>query len=171
MSVVVKILQNLLAEHVPIRDIRRIAETLAAQAPKSQDPGVLTAAVRVALGRGIVQQLTGTTEEIPVSVLAADLEQILQHTLQSADEGQAGFEPGLAERLQNALAETQAAMETQGHEGILLVAAPIRSWMARFAKHAAPGMHVLSYNEIPDNRKIKVVSTIGNAPAESRQEG
>jgi flagellar biosynthesis protein FlhA len=171
MSVVVKILQNLLAEHVPIRDIRRIAETLAAQAPKSQDPGVLTAAVRVALGRGIVQQLTGTTEEIPVAVLAADLEQILQHTLQSADEGQAGFEPGLAERLQNALAETQAAMETQGHEGILLVAAPIRSWMARFAKHAAPGMHVLSYNEIPDNRKIKVVSTIGNAPAESRQEG
>ncbi len=171
MSAVVKILQNLLAEHVPIRDIRRIAETLAAQAPKSQDPGVLTATVRVALGRGIVQQLTGTTEEIPVVVLDADLEQILQHTLQSSEEGQAGFEPGLAERLQSALAETQVAMETQGFEGILLVAAPIRSWMARFAKHAAPGMHVLSYNEIPDNRKIKVVSTIGNATAESRQEG
>ncbi|MEJ2694130.1 MAG: FHIPEP family type III secretion protein, partial [Candidatus Thiodiazotropha sp.] len=171
MSVVVKILQNLLAEHVPIRDIRRIAETLAAQAPRSQDPGVLTAAVRVALSRGIVQQLTGTTEEIPVAVLDANLEQILQQAMQSSDEGQAGFEPGLAERLQSALAETQAAMEAQGHEGILLVAAPIRPWMSRFAKHAAPGMHVLSYNEIPDNRQIKVVSTIGNATVESRQEG
>jgi flagellar biosynthesis protein FlhA len=171
MSVVVKILQNLLTEHVPIRDIRRIAETLAEQAPRSQDPGVLTAAVRVALSRGIVQQLTGTTEEIPVAVLDPTLEQILQRTMQSSEEGQAGFEPGLAERLQNALAETQAAMEAQGQEGILLVAAPIRPWMARFAKHAAPGMNVLSYNEIPDNRQIKVISTIGNANAESRQQG
>ncbi len=171
MSAVVKILQNLLAEHVPIRDIRRIAETLAAQAPRSQDPGVLTAAVRVALSRGIVQQLTGTTEEIPVAVLDPNLEQILQRTMQSSEEGQAGFEPGLAERLQTALAETQSAMEAQGYEGILLVAAPIRPWMARFAKHAAPGLHVLSYNEVPDNRKIKVVSTIGNTNAESRQEG
>jgi flagellar biosynthesis protein FlhA len=171
MSVVVKILQNLLAEHVPIRDIRRIAETLAAQAARSQDPGVLTAAVRIALSRGIVQQLTGTVEEIPVAVLDANLERILQQTIQSSDEGQAGFEPGLAERLQSALGETQASMEAQGYEGILLVAAPIRAWMARFAKHAAPGMHVLSYNEIPDNRQIKVVSSIGNATAESRQEG
>jgi flagellar biosynthesis protein FlhA len=144
---------------------------LAAQAARSQDPGVLTAAVRIALSRGIVQQLTGTVEEIPVAVLDANLERILQQTIQSSDEGQAGFEPGLAERLQSALGETQASMEAQGYEGILLVAAPIRAWMARFAKHAAPGMHVLSYNEIPDNRQIKVVSSIGNATAESRQEG
>ncbi len=171
MSTLVKILQNLLSEHVPIRDIRRIAETLAEQAPRSQDPGVLTAAVRVALSRGIVQQLTGTTEEIPVAVLDANLEQILQRTMQSSEEGQAGFEPGLAERLQSALGETQTAMEAQGFEGILLVAAPIRPWMARFAKHAAPGLHVLSYNEVPDNRQIKVVSTIGNTTAEMRQEG
>jgi flagellar biosynthesis protein FlhA len=151
--------------------MKRIAETLAAQAPRSQDPGVLTAAVRVALSRGIVQQLTGTTEEIPVAVLDTNLEQILQRTMQSSEEGQAGFEPGLAERLQSALGETQTAMEAQGYESVLLVAAPIRPWMARFAKHAAPGMHVLSYNEVPDNRQIKVVSTIGNATAETRQEG
>ncbi|MCU7906124.1 MAG: flagellar biosynthesis protein FlhA [Candidatus Thiodiazotropha sp. (ex Epidulcina cf. delphinae)] len=162
LSVVTKILQNLLAEHVPIRDFRTIAETLAEQAHRSQDPGVLTAAVRVALSRGIVQQLIGTAEEIPVAVLDPALEQLLQRTLQASDEGQAGFEPGLAERLQNALAETNAAMEAQGQECILLVAAPIRPWMARFAKHAAPSMHILSYNEIPDNRQIKVVSTIGN---------
>lgn len=169
LSVVVRILQNLLAEHVPIRDIRRIAETLAEQAPRSQDPGVLTAGVRVALSRGIVQQLAGTTQEIPVAVLDTGLEQLLQRTMQASSEGQAGFEPGLAERLQGALAETQGAMEARGQEGILLVAAPIRSWMARFARHAAPGLHVLSYNEIPDNRQIKVVSTIGTANAESRE--
>ncbi|MCU7875874.1 MAG: flagellar biosynthesis protein FlhA [Candidatus Thiodiazotropha sp. (ex Lucinoma borealis)] len=162
LSVVTKILQNLLAEHVPVRDFRTIAETLAEQAHRTQDPGALTASVRVALSRGIVQQLIGTTEEIPVAVLDPTLEQLLQRTLQASEEGQAGFEPGLAERLQNALAETSTAMEAKGQESVLLVAAPIRPWMARFAKHAAPGMHILSYNEIPDNRQIKVISTIGN---------
>ncbi|MEW8153552.1 MAG: FHIPEP family type III secretion protein, partial [Candidatus Thiodiazotropha endolucinida] len=162
LSVVTKILQNLLTEHVPIRDFRTIAETLAEQSQRTQDPAALTASVRVALSRGIVQKLIGSSEEIPVAVLDPSLEQLLQRTLQASEEGQAGFEPGLAERLQNALSETSAAMEATGQEGVLLVAAPIRPWMARFAKHAAPGMHILSYNEIPDNRQIKVVTTIGN---------
>jgi flagellar biosynthesis protein FlhA len=165
LSVVTKILQNLLAEHVPIRDFRTIAETLAEQATRSQDPNALTAAVRIALSRGIVQKLIGTTEEIPVAVLDPGLEQLLQRTLQASEEGQAGFEPGLAERLQNALAETHASMEAQGQQSVLLVAAPIRSWMARFAKHTAPGMNILSYNEVPDNRQIKVISTIGSSEA------
>ncbi|MES9918619.1 MAG: FHIPEP family type III secretion protein, partial [Candidatus Thiodiazotropha sp. 4PDIV1] len=111
------------------------------------------------------QKLIGTTDEIPVAVLDPGLEQLLQRTLQASEDGQAGFEPGLAERLQNALAETQASMESQGQQSVLLVAAPIRSWMARFAKHTAPGMHILSYNEVPDNRQIKVISTIGNGEA------
>ncbi|MCG7867063.1 MAG: flagellar biosynthesis protein FlhA, partial [Candidatus Thiodiazotropha taylori] len=97
LSVVTKILQNLLSEHVPIRDFRTIAETLAEQSTRTQDPGALTAAVRVALSRGIVQKLIGTTDEIPVAVLDPGLEQLLQRTLQSSEEGQAGFEPGLAE--------------------------------------------------------------------------
>jgi flagellar biosynthesis protein FlhA len=162
LSVVTRILQNLLAEHVSIRDFRTIAETLAEQSSRSQDPSVLTAAVRVALSRGIVQQLIGTTDEIPVAVLDPGLEQLLQRTLQASEEGQASFEPGLAERLQGALAQTHDNMEARGQQSVLLVAAPIRSWMARFAKHAAPGMHILSYNEVPDNRQIKVVSTIGS---------
>ncbi|MCG8007026.1 MAG: flagellar biosynthesis protein FlhA, partial [Candidatus Thiodiazotropha lotti] len=98
LSVVTKILQNLLSEHVPIRDFRTIAETLAEQSTRTQDPGALTASVRVALSRGIVQKLIGTTDEIPVAVLDPGLEQLLQRTLQSSEEGQAGFEPGLAER-------------------------------------------------------------------------
>ena len=168
LGILAKILQNLLEEHIPVRDIRTIAETLAEHAPRSQDPGVLTAAVRVALSRGIVQQLIGSTSEIPVAVLDPGLERILQKTLQASEEGHVGFEPGLAERLQQALAETHATLEAKGLESVLLVAASIRPWMARFAKHAAPGMHILSYNEIPDNRQIRVISTIGNTQSENR---
>lgn len=161
-----KILQNLLAENVPIRDIRTIAETLAEYAVQSQDLGVLSGHTRVALSRSIVQQLIGPAEEIPVVVLDPGLEQILQQTLQPSDEGGVGFEPGLAEQLQKALTETNSQQEMAGEESILLVAAQIRPWMARFVKHSVPGMHVLSYNEIPDNRQIKVVATVGKPSAE-----
>ncbi len=163
---VLRILQNLLMEGVPIRDIRTIAETLAEHAPLSQDTGVLTAAVRVALSRTIVQQLVGPTEEIPVIVLDPGLEQILQQTLLSADDEGAGFEPGLAEQMQKALMETAKQREMIGESAILLVAAPIRPWIARFVKHSVPGMQVLSYNEIPDNRQIKVVATVGRSSGE-----
>ncbi|OOZ37238.1 flagellar biosynthesis protein FlhA [Solemya velesiana gill symbiont] len=158
---VVKIMQNLLAEKIPVRDIRTIAETLAEHAAQSQDIGVLTAAVRVALSRTIMQQLVGPAEEIPVIVLDPSLEQILQQTIQPSQEGGVGFEPGLAEQLQKVLSETASQQEMRGEESILLVAAPIRTWMARFVKHSVPGMNVLSYNEVPDNRQIKVVATVG----------
>ncbi len=162
-----KVLQNLLQEKVPIRDIRTIAETLAERASVSQDIGVLTAAVRRALSRSIVQQLVGPKEEIPVIVLDPTLEQILQQTLQTSEEGGAGFEPGLAQQMQKALSDTAAQQEVTGEESILLVAAPIRTWMSKFVRHSVPGMNVLSYNEIPDNRHIRVVATIGKQGADA----
>ncbi len=160
---VLKVLQNLLSENIPIRDIRTIAETLAEHAPRGQDPDALTAVVRVSLSRSIMQQLIGPNEEIPVAVLDPGLEQILQNTLQASTDGAAGFEPGLAERMQQALAETSTHQEATGQESILLVAAPIRPWMSKFVKQSGLTMKVLSYNEIPDNRQIKVVATIGKA--------
>ena len=136
---------------------------MADQAVINQDPANLLSAVRVALSRSIVQQLVGNIEEIPVVVLDANLEQLLQQSLQASGGEGFGFEPGLAEKLQQSLIETSKEQEMSGQETILLVAAGIRSWMSKFARHSAQGIHVLSYNEIPDNRKIKVVATIGEA--------
>ncbi|MCB1728699.1 MAG: FHIPEP family type III secretion protein, partial [Gammaproteobacteria bacterium] len=70
-------------------------------------------------------------------------------------------EPGMLEQLQNALQDTAKQQELSGQESVLLVAAAIRPWLAKFARHSVPGVRVLSYNEIPDNRQIKVISTIG----------
>jgi flagellar biosynthesis protein FlhA len=161
LAVILRVLQNLLQEGVPIRDLRTIAETLAEQATRSQDAGALTASVRVALARSIVQQIVGPQGEIPVIVLEPGLERLLQQTLLNAGEDGAGIEPGMLEQLQKALQDTARQQELSGHEGVLLVAAGIRPWLAKFARQAVPGMRVLSYNEIPDNRQIKVISTIG----------
>jgi flagellar biosynthesis protein FlhA len=166
LTTVLRVLQNLLAEHVSIRDIRTIAETLAEEAPRSQDADTLTAAVRVALRRAIVQQVAGNVEEIPVIVLEPGLERLLQQALTNAGEDSAGIEPGLLEQIQVALADAARQQEMNGQEAILLVAAAIRPWMARFVRQSVPGMHVLSYNEIPDNRKIQVIRTIGRDPAQ-----
>ena len=163
LSVVLRVLQNLLREGVPIRDLRTIAETLAEQAIKTQEAGALTAAVRIAMARTIVQQVVGPIGEIPVIVLDPALERLLHQTLTTAGDDAAGVEPGMLEQLQNAMQQTVQEQEASGHESVLLVAAAIRPWMAKFVRHSVPGLRVLSYNEIPDNRQIKVVSTIGGA--------
>ena len=78
LGVVVRVLQGLLAERVPIRNLRAIVETLAEHAPRTQDPAVLQAQVRIALGRQIVQDIAGSGGELPVITLEPELEQLLQ---------------------------------------------------------------------------------------------
>jgi len=73
----------------------------------------------------------------------------------------AALEPGLADRLQKSVAETVRRQEMLGETATLLVPPPLRPWLARFVQHAAPGMRVLAYTEIPDNRRVKLVSSLG----------
>jgi flagellar biosynthesis protein FlhA len=161
LGILVKVLQNLLQERVSIRDLRTIAETLAEYGVKSQDPDILTSAVRAALGRSIVHEINGVQTEIPVITLDPGLEQILHKSLQTAGEGGAGLEPGLAEQMHKSLEESAQRMEMEGQTAVLLVSSYIRPWLARFVRHSISGLHVLAYNEIPQDRQIRVVSTVG----------
>jgi flagellar biosynthesis protein FlhA len=161
LGVVVKVLQNLLAERVPIRNIRSIVESLAEHAGHSQDPGTLTASVRVALGRQIVQEIAGLGTEIPVLTLAPELEQILLSSLSSSGVAGAAVEPGLADRLQQTVAEAAQRQEVSGEPAVLLVQPQLRPWLARFTRHVAQNLHVLAYNEVPDNRRVRLVQALG----------
>lgn len=162
LGTVVKVLQNLLAEGIPIRDMRTVAETLAESASRVQDAGNLTALVRVALGRMIVQKINGLKNELEVVTLSPELEQILLQSIQASDEGGAGIEPMMAERLHQGLADSAQNLELAGKPAVLLITPPLRELMARFVKHSIPGLHVLSYNEIPDDKQLKIVATVGN---------
>ncbi|WP_163833153.1 flagellar biosynthesis protein FlhA [Spartinivicinus ruber] len=166
-SLLLKVLQNLLLEKVPVRDIRTIAEALAETAMVSQDPATLTAAAREALARSIVQGLVGTDLQIPVVTLAPQLEQMLLQSVQQAKQSGATtvdslvLEPGMAEKLQQSLAEACQRQELAGKPAILLVAAPIRPFLARFARFGVPNLHVLSYQEVPDNKQVTIEATVG----------
>jgi flagellar biosynthesis protein FlhA len=161
LGLIVKVLQNLLSEKISIRDMRTIAETLAEYGGKSQDPDILTSAVRVALGRSIIQDISGIQMEIPVITLDPGLEQILHRSLQTANDGGAGLEPGLAEQMHKSLEDSVQKMEMEGLTPILLVSAFIRPWLARFVRFSISGLQVLAYSEIPQDRRIKVISTVG----------
>ncbi|MGL5007941.1 MAG: flagellar biosynthesis protein FlhA [Plesiomonas sp.] len=161
LGTVVKVLQNLLSEAIPVRDIRTIVQTLTEYAPRSQDPDVLTAAVRIALRRMIVQEINGNSLELPVITLAPELEQMLHKTMQAAGGDAGGIEPGLAERLQQSMLQAAQEQELQGEPAVLLTSGVLRSTMARFVKNAIPSLRVLSYQEVPDDKQIRIVNSVG----------
>jgi len=161
LGTVVKVLQNLMNEGVAVRDMRSIIQTLVEYGPKSQDADILTAAVRISIRKFIVQELVGPVVEIPVITLAPELEQMLHQSMQMAGDDGAGIEPGLAERLQKSLTEGAQQQELAGDTPILLTSGILRSVLAKFVKYTIPGLRVISYQEIPDDKQIKIVSAIG----------
>lgn len=163
LSVIQKVLQNLLSEGVHIRDMRTIVETLSEYATQTQDTGELTAVVRVQLGRAIVQQLFPTGNEVTVMTLDSNLERILTQAMQGNGAAGSAIEPGMAETLSRQ-AETAAKQQEQmGMTPVLLVSAPLRAALSKFLRRAVPHLRVLSHDELPDSKTIRVTSLIGGS--------
>lgn len=166
-SLLLKVLQSLLKEEVPIRDMRSIAEAIVNVHPKSQDPKLLTTVARQSLRRMIVQSICGNDTEIPVITLDPDLEQLLlksmQQSQQSGGQEDIGLvlEPNMVEKLQRSLQDSVQRQEMLGKPAILLVSGPLRPVLAKFASYGVERLHVLSYQEIPDNKQITIVASVG----------
>jgi flagellar biosynthesis protein FlhA len=160
LATVVRVMQGLLAERVPIRNVRAIVEALAEAGPRTTDPQMLISQVRVALGRQIVQDIVGLAEELPVITLEPELERLLSNGLANSAAGP-GLEPGLAERLQRGLSEAAQRQERGGEPAVLLTPPALRTALARFFRVSVPGLHVLAWNEVPDNRKVRMVTAVG----------
>ncbi|MFC4727313.1 flagellar biosynthesis protein FlhA [Coralloluteibacterium thermophilus] len=159
LSVVVRVLQNLVSERVPIRQMRQIAEALIEHGAHSQDPAVLTAAVRTALGRFIVQEINGMAPELPVYTLAPGLERVLQESVGA--NGGGAVEPGLAERLHAGLGDCVQRQQAAGEPAVLLVPGAVRAVLSRLTRHSVPGLSVLAYGEVPEDKRLKLVGSIG----------
>ena len=161
LGVVVKVLQNLLQEGIPVRDMRTIAESLVETATRSKEPDMLTSQVRVALSRLIVQHINGTENELPIFTMQPDLEQILQNSLQNLAESGGMMEPSLAEKLQSSLQNLCQQQDMLGQPSVLVVQPLFRQWLAGLLRGTLPMLHVLSFHEIPDDRQIRIVGTVG----------
>jgi flagellar biosynthesis protein FlhA len=155
-----KVLQNLLDENVHIRDMRSILDALAEHAARVQDPYELTALVRIALGRAIVQQIAPPAGELQVMALDTGLERLLTQALQ-ASPNNTGIEPGLADTLLREAVGASQRQEQMGIAPVLLVPAPLRTLLARFLRRALPQLKILSHAEVPDSSNIKVTTILG----------
>lgn len=160
LSTVQKVMQNLLDEGMHIRDMRTILETLAEYATQTQDAHHLTALVRVALGPAIVQQFYPAAQELQVIGMDKELEYILTQAMQTGGNNLA-IEPGLADTL---LREARTAAQLQEQLGlptVLLVPGQLRDLLARFLKRALPQLKVISHEEVPGFKAVRVTSMVG----------
>lgn len=155
-----KVLQSLLDEGVPIRDMRTIIETVADHATRTQNADEISTQVRSALGRAIVQQLFPGSTEMQVMSLDPTLERLLSQAIGGGSEN-TSFEPGLADTLVRETAGAAKRQEDLGLPAVLLVPASLRLLLSRFLRRTVPQLKVLAHNEVPENRIIKVTSVIG----------
>ncbi|MGM0784228.1 MAG: flagellar biosynthesis protein FlhA [Pseudomonadota bacterium] len=157
LTVLQRILQNLLEEEVSIRDMRTILDTLAEYASQQQDPNELTALVRIALGRAITQQWFAGQETLNVMGLDAQLEQVLMQAMN----GNGALEPGLAETLMTQAEQALERHEASGEPPVLVVQHALRPLLARFLRRRLRHLVVMSQAEIPDDRTLRVTTLVG----------
>ncbi|WP_432378468.1 flagellar biosynthesis protein FlhA [Duganella sp. P38] len=162
-----RVFRVLLAENVSLKDIVPIATTLVDSSETTKDPILLAAEVRCALRRQIVTALFGQKTEMQAFNLGGDLENMLLGSLNQAR--QSGkvvldnypIDPHLLAQLQVNMPVAREQMKQQATPPLLLVLPQIRPLLARYARLFAPGLHVLSYNEIPENREVSIIGTVG----------
>ena len=174
LGTIVRVLQNLLKEGVPLRDMRTILETLAEECDKTQDAGELSSLVRPKLGRLILQELVEVDETLAVMTLEPSLEQLLSELVVRAESlDDIALEPNLAEGLFASIRENMQLMEQEETPPVLVVSPLLRPWLARLLRRSTRDLTVLSYTELPDDQSIRVSSSIEvnlNATEESETE-
>ena len=163
---VTAVLQRLLEEGVPIRDLRRTIGALSAVASRSADAGELTELVRPALGGAIVQALAATRAPLLAITLAPELEELLAASVRANPASLYPFDPALAQRVAAALVDAAGPLQREGSPITVVTAPTIRRALFQLLRHRLPGAHVLSIFEVPDDRAIEVISTVGAAQPE-----
>jgi flagellar biosynthesis protein FlhA len=155
---VTRVVHSLLDEGVPIRDMRTIAETLSIHRGLENNPEELVAQVRVALGPSIFQSVVGGAQELPVMVLDPQLEQMMSSAVQN---NQGVIEPNLLDTMVKGIGEAAGKMETEGASPVLLVSGIIRGFLSKLLRGRMSNFYILAYEEIPGDKNIRVVTTVG----------
>ena len=161
-TTVMQVLKNILYESISIRDIHTILGTLLIESGKTENPDELTELVRPRLSHLMLQEIVDLGEVLNVITLDPKLEQMLIGSItQSAKMGEVVVEPNLIEGLLGSVQKQKEEAENEGYPAVIVVAPPIRPWLARMTKQRFNDVSVLAYTEIPEDQKIKVFARIG----------
>jgi flagellar biosynthesis protein FlhA len=161
LGIVQKVLQNLLEERIPIRDLPRILETLADFATTTKDPDILSEYVRHNLSRTITEMFLNSVGGLTVMTLDTELENKITSGVQSTKHGLVlVLPPELAQNIYSITKKGTEEMQTQGYTPLLLVSPNIRLVFKRFIKHVAANLAVISYNELLPEIEVESIKIV-----------
>ena len=160
----------LLAEGVPLKDFRRIAEAMVDAAREEGDPAALVEAVRVRIGAIIVQSLVPVRMPLPVITLDGGLEALLAQAVRAGPNATHPFEPALANRIVGAVSEAAAPLIGEARQFAIVTSPIARRPLSRLLRPHLADAPVLSFLEIPDGKPVEVVAVVGGANAAREQE-
>lgn len=157
-----KVLQSMLRERVPIRDLEAILETLGDWAAKTRDTDVLYEAVRTALGRTICQQHKDEQNTIHCITVDPQLEDMVNSYIERNERGSVlTLPPQLARQITENISTAVHRLLQQGHNAVVLCSPQVRSYLRRLIEPALPAVAVLAYNEIAKGVNVESVGVAG----------
>ena len=158
---VVRVLQNLLREQVPIRDLLAICETLADWAPVTKDLDILTEHVRHALARTITKIHLTPEGNIGAIALGHSLETTISGALQQTEHGTfLSLDPHIAQQMMNRVAASLEKLASLDYQPVLMCSSQIRQHVKRLVDRFMPRVTVLSYDEILSNVEIQSLDVL-----------
>ena len=161
------VLRTLLAERMPIADLRRILEGLADLSSRNLTPPDMAEALRPALAPLLLQQIAPLSQPLPLITLEPELEQLLLRARRAAGTGgEEGLmiEQGLGQKIVGSLSTAMDKISGQGRTAVVIVAGALRRPLALWLRAHLPDAIVMGINELPETRRIEVVATVGGQP-------
>ena len=159
------VLRRLLSERIPISDFRRVLEGLSNIVGPNMGPNEMAEALRHALAPLLIQQVAPLGTVLPLMTLTPELEQLMLRTARQSGEEGLILEGTLAQQLMRSINETSEKLSAEGRPSIMVVAPQIRRLFSDFVRSHVPDIIILSFTELPENRRVEVYATIGGFDA------
>ncbi len=155
------VLQNLLDERIPIKDLGTILETLADYAPSVKETDILAEYVRQSLARSISSLYINDDGKMKVATLDGEIEKLISESIQNTKQGiLAVLPPEIAQRIIGEISETTEEMSIAGYTPLLLAGPNVRLALRRLISAALPKVAVISFNELIPNIEVESIKTV-----------
>ena len=162
LNVLTSVLKSLLAERMPISDLKRILEVLTTQNVKNASPIELAESIRPTISGLLIQQIAPLNSPLPIITFSAELEQMIVNIAKQTGANGLILEASLIQKIVSAINEVMEKMQSQNRNAVMITAPVIRRDLSHMLRQHIPSLNVLSFTELPDSKKIEVVANIGS---------
>ena len=162
LNILTSILKLLLIEKMPISDLKRILEVLASLNVKTMSPIELAEAIRPTVSSLLIQQIAPLNNALPIITFSAELEQMIVNIAKQTGANGLILEGSLIQKIVSGINSVMEKMQTENRKAVMITAPVIRRDLSQMLRQHIPTLDILSFTELPDNKKIEVVANIGS---------